>query len=551
MPALPDFWEPFRGLSSEDWHCIKILANPVRLQDRTIGDVGRMMSKVASHLAASVDRNSEFYHLPEFPQELRDLHAGCRYAAAVADPFRSDPPMHRTYWPDSVFMAPWSENVSDDFVLPPPPRSSTGGAPPAVSIRATHVPQRSAPPGAPRDAEAPPPNGSADAVPRVRRRADHDAPCTEARGVEPTGVTRQQLEAAIDVLPPRSRQALPVDERGRFFVLTVDHLYEILGVEPAAVSEPRPARSSDRPEKTLFQDGARCLPCISTGMMCQLLGHPFTCEKCSGVHGLSGCNMAFSAPALMEWAGLAGLAMADQVEDLRMASAAVAATHCAAEAAINELHYRFLRLLSMVLRARDALPRAAFLDRFLGATSAEKERTMEAFLRVAMIQQLSARDDVHRRWRWNRFTMADLCAQPVGPYDSGYDFYEALAAATVDDQPLGYFLVPQDRESDVAAQWVQIQAPEKMEITLSGGARLNCGVDGAKVRARFYRKVFAERGVKVPEHLRRFDDDDVVPRPLLPSPGFLGDLERMVVPVDDCPTGDSNLAPEGACTEIP
>ena len=38
------------------------------------------------------------------------------------------------------------------------------------------------------------------------------------------------------MLPPHVLDALPRDDSRRFFVLTVDHIYDIFGVEPAAVS---------------------------------------------------------------------------------------------------------------------------------------------------------------------------------------------------------------------------------------------------------------------------------------------------------------------------
>jgi hypothetical protein len=129
----------------------------------------------------------------------------------------------------------------------------------------------------------------------------------------------------------------------------------------------------------------------------------------------------------------------------------------AKEAAEKEMRFKTLILLSRIVRTRSEMPLDTFLARFAGKTAAEREDTMEIYLRIAMVQGITPRSKLHRDWTWNSFNATQITATIPG-FKTAYRFYEAYdqeLARNPQFQRLGFFLVPQ--VGDKGHQWIEVQ----------------------------------------------------------------------------------------------
>ena len=167
-------------------------------------------------------------------------------------------------------------------------------------------------------------------------------------------------------------------------------------------------------------------------------------------------------------------------EDLQVALANVKAARIQYEAAAVESRYQILRLLHGLVAARDAVQvYDQFLDRFAGKTADEQEANMNLFLKLAMIQGITADSTVRRGWNWNDFRFEDLNAE-VPIYKTAWDFYEALSRADAQRPPLGFYLVPRHEEFGLEPHWVPIEVgldlfPLLLLISLASFAEISSG----------------------------------------------------------------------------
>lgn len=145
-------------------------------------------------------------------------------------------------------------------------------------------------------------------------------------------------------------------------------------------------------------------------------------------------------------------------EDLEVANENYALAQRARDSAEKEMRYKALVLLHRIVRARAEMEHNAFVARFAGDTTEDRIVRMEYCLRLAMVQGITARSILHRRWEWNLFH-PNLLLAPIPGFIDAYDFYDAYdqeQANNPEFNKLGYYLVPKPGEKGEAV-WIEIQ----------------------------------------------------------------------------------------------
>ncbi|KAJ7731949.1 hypothetical protein B0H14DRAFT_2639939 [Mycena olivaceomarginata] len=354
--------------------------------------------------------------------------------------------------------------------------------------------------------------------------------------------SRAALATMTEIIPNHKQQALPVDESGRFYALPFDVISTAVGL-------------------SVPTDGPRCTACQLAGSVCITRGRGQPCERCNNSHTTSACEFTFSdevlndlAPERALWFDMSSSGWLRAAEDLEVANENYALAQRVRDSAEKGMRYKALLLLHRIVCARAEMEHNTFVARFAGDTVEERIVRMEYYLRLAMVQGITAQSRLHRRWEWNLFH-PDLLLATIPGFINAYNFYDAFdqeRASNPKFNKLGYFLVPKPGEKR-AAEWIEIQPSDLATITLSDGTTLHCGFSGSHARNRFMHEVFEREKITLPQ---AYKDLDFIQ---YPSPkaedvnlGFISDLKSFFTPSTvEPPLSDSLIPIEKGETPAP
>ncbi|KAJ7827268.1 hypothetical protein B0H14DRAFT_3467212 [Mycena olivaceomarginata] len=451
----------------------------------------------ASSLQHNVSHNLHFFQQSWFPSEhLRFTH-GLRLALDLVDPKRKDPALTGITWPAKAFK---NKKAPEDWTVDEGKQFSCPLSPDSIVLASDEETTEPTP-----------------------------LPAAKSKGKGKTGAKKTNKRS----LSPSAEQGTTKKPRKPDSKVIVTN---------EVVSEDETTKLTAEQNGFICADGRASLHFVpARRFFVHYSRSRSPCERCNNSHTTSACEFTFSdevlndlAPERALWFDMSSSGWLRAAEDLEVANENYALAQRARDSAEKEMRYKALVLLHRIVCARAEMEHNAFVARFAGDTTEERIVRMEYYLRLAMVQGITAQSRLHRRWEWNLFH-PNLLLAPIPDFIDAYDFYDAYdqeQANNPEFNKLGYFLVPKPGEKGEAV-WIEIQPSDLATIPL--------------------RDVFERENITLPQAYKDLDFIDYPsPRPEDFDFGFISDLRSFFTrSTVEPPLSDSLIPLEKSETPAP